>query len=53
MVEKNSATSDWDECGKALNASYSIVPMGRLSKMVCSDKIISYLFVMVHGWFFA
>ncbi len=30
-VEKNSATSDWDECGKALNASYSVVPMGRLS----------------------
>ncbi|RKI36632.1 hypothetical protein D7V96_25065, partial [bacterium D16-59] len=31
VVEKNGATSDWDECGKALNASYSVVPMKRLS----------------------
>ena len=31
VVEKSSATSDWDDCGKALNVSYSVVPMSRLS----------------------
>lgn len=31
VVEKSSSGDGWDDCGKALNVSYSVVPMKRLS----------------------
>ena len=47
VVEKSSATSDWDDCGKALNVSYSVVPMKRLSGV--SVKAIKKLCLKTDG----
>jgi len=47
VVEKSNATSDWDDCGKALNVSYSVVPMNRLTGV--SVKAIKKLRLKTDG----